>query len=93
MSAGASIALIFLTIQTMFVALMIFVLFAAVAFGMYKLRQVIVRFIPKVQAFTQQIADVTHQISDKIAMPFLWLNGTVANVQGAVKGAKRRVTR
>ena len=93
MNAGASVALIFLIIQTIFVALVFFVLFAAMVFGMHKLRQVIARFMPKAQAFTQQVADVTQQISDKVASPFLWINGMTANVEGAIKAAIRRVMR
>ncbi|GEM_PF-6222412 len=93
MSAGASVALIFLIIQTIFVALVFFVLFAAMVYGMHKLRQVITRFMPKAQAFTQQVADVTHQVSDKVASPFLWANGMTANVEATVKSAIHRVTR
>jgi Sec-independent protein translocase protein TatA len=93
MSVGASVALIFLIIQTMFATLIILVLFAAMVFGMHKLRQLMVRFMPKAQAFTQKVADVTHLVSDKIAAPFLRINGITANVQGTARGAKRRVTR
>jgi hypothetical protein len=93
MSTGASVALVFLIIQMIFATLIVLVLFAAMVFGMYKLRQVIVRFMPKVHAFTQKVADAAHLISDKVALPFIWANGISANVQGTVKAARRRVTR
>lgn len=93
MFTGASIALIFLIIETMFAAIMILALFAAMVFGMHKLRQLVVRYMPKAQAFTQQVADVTHKVSDKIALPFLAAHGGVAHAYGAAKAAKRRMAR
>ena len=93
MGVGASVALIFLIIQTMFAALLIFVVFAGMVYAMHKLRQVTVRFMPKAQAFTQQVADVSRQVSDKVASPFVSINGAAANVEGTIKAAIRRLSR
>ncbi|HEY3291692.1 MAG TPA: hypothetical protein VGK87_16285 [Anaerolineae bacterium] len=93
MLTGASIALIFLIIETMFAAFMILVVCTAMVYGLHKLRQLIVRFMPKAQAFTQRVADITHMVSDKIAQPLMAANGGVAHVYGTAKAAKRRMTR
>ncbi|MCL4507419.1 MAG: hypothetical protein M1140_15580 [Chloroflexi bacterium] len=93
MSTGASIALIFLIIETMFVAIVFLALFGAMVFGMHKLRGLLKRYFPKAQQFTRQVYTVTRQISDKVAAPFVWVNGAAANAQATAKGAWRRVNR
>jgi hypothetical protein len=81
-----------LIIEMMFAAIMILAVAAAMVYGLHKLRQLIVRFMPKAQAFTQRVADITHMVSDKIAQPFMAANGGVAHAYGTVKAAKRRMS-
>ncbi len=93
MLVGASVALIFLIIQMIFALLVVFTLLAGMVFGMYKLRQVIARFMPKAQAFTQQVADGTRMVCNRVAAPFIWANSMAVNVRHTARAAQRRVSR
>ena len=92
MSTAASIALIFLIVETMFAALVFLALFAAMVYGMHKLRGLLKRLFPKAQEITQQVSDITRQVSDRVAAPFLWAQGSAAGARAGVRRAWRNLT-
>lgn len=91
MSTAGSIALIFLIIEASIVSLVFLALFAGMVYGMYKLRGVVKRVMPRLQGLTYQVYTIARTISDKIAAPFLWAHATNANVRAVAGNAKRRV--
>ena len=93
MLTAAAIALIFLAIEGLLVSLIPLAIFAGLVYGMRKLRGLLKRILPQVQAITYMIYSTVHDISDKIAAPFLWINATDAYVRTSVRAAKRRFGR
>ncbi len=93
MSTAASIALIFLILQVLTVGLFILAICAGLVFAMVKLRGLIKRGLLKAQGFTDQVAYTTHQVSDKVAAPFITANAAAAQVRTIADSARHRLSR
>ena len=93
MSTAASIALILLIIESMLGVLIVLAICAGMVFLMYKLRGWVKRVMPQAQHFTSQVASTVHEVSDKVAEPFIKANAAVVQVRATVDSAKRRFSR
>jgi hypothetical protein len=93
MSTGASIALIFLIIESMIFVLIGLAIVGGMVYGMHKLRGVLKRLFPQLQGYSYTAYTTVHGLMDKVITPFLWAQGTNANVRAAANAAKRRVRR
>ena len=93
MSTAASIALILLIIESMLGMLVILAISGGMVFLMIKLRKGLKRVLPQVQGFTFQVANTAHDISNKVAEPFIKVNSTAVQVRATVQGAKQRFSR
>ncbi len=93
MSTAASIALIFLIIQALIVALIPLAINAGMVFAMIKLRGLLKRVLPKAQGITARVAETAHDLSDKVAAPFITANAVAVEVRTVVKGARNRLSK
>ena len=93
MSTAASIALIFLIIEAMVGVLIVLAISAGLVYMMLKLRGAVKRFMPKAQAFTLQVADGAHRVSDQVAEPFIKANAAAAQARATFDSAARHAKR
>jgi hypothetical protein len=93
MSTAASIALILLIIESMLGVLIVLAICAGMVYLMHKLRGVVKCVMPKAQHFTSQVASTVHDVSNKVAEPFIKANAAVVQVRATVESAKRRLSR
>jgi hypothetical protein len=93
MGTTASVALIILIIESMLFVSVVLVVMAGMVYAMVMLRRVVKRFMPRAQAFSDQVVSVTRQVCDKVAAPFLWAHATNAHVRTSAKAFRTRVNR
>jgi hypothetical protein len=83
----ADISAIYLMIPQVFIGVIVFVIVAAIVYGLSKLLIAMPGWLHTVQAIFVMIFTVTRQISDKLVSPFLAIHGFWAGV----KTAKRKI--
>jgi gamma-glutamyl-gamma-aminobutyrate hydrolase PuuD len=93
MSTAASIALILLIIEMTLGVFIVLAICAGMVFLMHKLRGVLKRALPQAQDFTLKVANVAHDVSNKVAEPFIRVNAATAQARATVDGARRRFSR
>ena len=93
MGTAASVALIILIIESMLFVSVVLVVMAGMVYAMVMLRRVVKRFMPKAQAFSDQMVTVTRQVCDKVAAPFIWVHATNTHVRTSARAFKTRLNR
>lgn len=71
MGTARDIALIFLSLEALVMALIPLVLIGGLAYGVYRLHRLTKVYLQKAQVYAQKANDFVEDASDKIAAPFI----------------------
>jgi len=80
MGTARDIALIFLSLEALIVAFVPLLLFAALAYGVYRLRGLTKQYLQMAQQFAQKAYDYVNRASKTIAEPFIRTRATARMV-------------
>ena len=91
MHTAASIALIFLIIESLLFTFVMLVLVGGVVFAVSKLHGPTKRSLIRGQQLSARILTMTRLASDKVAAPFIRAHAMNAGIHAAGRSAKKRV--
>jgi hypothetical protein len=87
------IALIFLSLQALVVGVVPLALFAALAYGVYKLRGVVQKYLRLAFTYAEKAREAVEKASHKVAAPFIQAQAKWAMFRSIVNNLKlRRLT-
>jgi hypothetical protein len=89
MSTAASIALILMLVPTILCTLPILAITFAMVFGMHKLRGGVKQVMPRAQHATERMVQITRQVCDKAAEPFIAAQARSASMRTNISSARR----
>lgn len=90
MGTARDIALIFLSLEALIIALVPLAILSGLAYGVYKLAQVARVYLQLAQVYAQKLHDYVERASSAVAEPFIRVN---AAVQGAAMIAQKLTRR
>ena len=91
MGTARDIALIFLSLQAMVIALVPLAIFGALAYGAYKLVGLSRKYLRKGQVFAQQAHYAVERASRAVAEPFIKAHAAWEAADAILQGLQRRV--
>jgi hypothetical protein len=91
MGTARDIALIFLSLQAMVIALVPLAIFGALTYGVYKLVGLTRKYLRKAQVFAQQAHYAVERASRAVAAPFIKAHAAWEAAGAILHGLNRRV--
>jgi hypothetical protein len=90
MPTARDIALIFLSLEALVIALIPLALLSGLAYGVYLLHGLVKVYLQKAQVYAQQVYDFVEQGSKKVAEPFIWVHAKASMVTAMIHTLTRR---
>lgn len=90
MPTARDIALIFLSLEALVIALIPLALLSGLAYGVYMLHKLAKVYLQKAQGYAQQAYDAVEQASRKVAEPFIWVHAQASMVTAMIHSLTRR---
>jgi len=90
MGSARDIALIFLSLEALVVALVPMVIISGLAYGAYRLTGLVRTYLRKAQVYAQLAYDYVEQASVAVAAPFIKVKSSVRQVTTIVQRVTRR---
>ncbi|MGC9349800.1 MAG: hypothetical protein ACP5JG_16800 [Anaerolineae bacterium] len=90
MGTARDIALIFLSLEALVVALIPLVLIGGLAYGVYRLHRVTKVYLQKAQVYAQRANDFVEEASHRVAAPFILAHSAASMISTMVSNLLRR---
>ncbi|MCJ7551804.1 MAG: hypothetical protein MUQ30_19205 [Anaerolineae bacterium] len=90
MGTARDIALIFLSLEALIMALVPMVIIFGLAYGVYRLTGLARVYLRKAQAYAQQAYDYVEKASMSVSAPFIKVHSSVRQVTTIIQGLTRR---
>ncbi|MBN1250010.1 MAG: hypothetical protein JXC32_20265 [Anaerolineae bacterium] len=90
MGTARDIALIFLSLEALVVALVPLVIVGGLAYGVYRLTQLVRVYLQLAQGYAQKAHDYVERASAVVAEPFIRVHGTAKGATTIVERLTRR---
>ena len=90
MPTARDIALIFLSLEALVIALVPLAIFSGLAYGVYRLHRLAKTGLQKAQGYAQQANDFVKSASDKVAQPVIQAHAVGSQATAMVKKLARR---
>ncbi len=85
MLAARDIALIFLSLEALVMALIPLTLLAALAYGVYRLIPLTRLYLRLALDYAEQLREIVERISESVAAPLIWAYSTVRRLRVMIK--------
>mgnify|MGYP006309621459 CR=1 FL=1 len=90
MGTARDIALIFLSLEALVMALIPLVLIGGLAYGVYRLHRLTKVYLQKAQVYAQRAHDFVEEASHKIAAPFIEVHAAFSMISTMINNLLRR---
>lgn len=90
MGTARDIALIFLSLEALVIALVPLAIFAGLAYGVYKLTQITRTYLQLAQSYAQKAYDVVERASIAVAEPFIRVHAASKGVTTVLERLRKR---
>lgn len=85
MSIARDIALVFLSLEALIIVLIPLLLIGALAYGVYRLRFYVRKYLRLAVGYAQQANDAVNDVAGKITNPFINVHAGTAKIAGMAK--------
>lgn len=85
MTTARDIALIFLSLEALFVALIPLALLAALAYGVYRLIPAARKYLRLALSYAEQARAAVERMSESVAAPLIWVYSTAQSIRVIIK--------
>ncbi len=90
MPTARDIALIFLSLEALVIALVPLVIFSGLAYGVYRLHRLAKTYLQKAQGYAQQAQDTVERASQAVARPMIRAHAAGSQATAMVRKLTRR---
>jgi len=85
MGTARDIALIFLSMEALVIALVPLALLSALAYGVYRLIPIVRKYLRLALSYAEQLREAVERFSKAAASPLIWLYSTVRKIHVIIK--------
>jgi hypothetical protein len=92
MGTARDIALVFLSLEALIIALIPLALLSALAYGIYRLIPLVRKYLRLAFSYAEQMREAVERFSEAVAQPLIWVYSKVRNVRVIIRGLLPRRT-
>ncbi len=92
MGTARDIALVFLSLEALIIALIPLALLSALAYGIYRLIPLVRKYLRLAFSYAEQVREAVERFSEAVAQPLIWVYSKVRNVRVIIRGLLPRRT-
>jgi hypothetical protein len=85
MQTARDIALIFLSMEALVIALIPLALLSALAYGVYRLIPAVRKYLRLALSYAEQLREAVERFSEAVARPLIWLYSTVRKLSVIIR--------
>lgn len=85
MQTARDIALIFLSMEALVIALIPLALLSALAYGVYRLILAVRKYLRLALSYAEQLREAVERFSEAVARPLIWLYSTVRKLSVIIR--------
>lgn len=85
MGTARDIALVFLSLEALVIALIPLALLSGLAYGVYRLIPLVRKYLRLAFSYAEQAREAVERFSKAVAQPLIWLYSTVRNVRVIIR--------